>query len=182
MQISQPGFWSLTLKTVVAHTVTYFLVGLMALTLLGYEQLFARPQLAVYMRQTDDPWVMAGPLFQPIRAVLFASVFYLLRERLFGQRLGWVVMWWVLVALGILSTFGPSPGSLEGMIYTRVPWREQFVGLPEGLVQALLLSVLLVFWVRHSEKRWLNWLLGVLFALVMLLPALGLVTQQGRLN
>ena len=182
MQTSQPSFRSLALKTIVVHTVTYFLVGLMALTLLGYEQLFAKPQLAAYMRQTDDPWVMAGPLFQPIRGVLFASVFYLLRERLFGQRLGWLVMWWMLVALGILSTFGPSPGSLEGMIYTRVPWREQFVGLPEGLVQTLLLSVVLVFWVRHPEKRWLNWLLGVLFVLVMLLPALGLATQQGRPN
>lgn len=180
MQTSQPSFWSLTLKTVVVHTVTYFLVGLMALTLLGYEQLFDKPQLAAYMRQTRDPWVMAGPLFQPIRAALFASVLFLLRERLFGQKRGWLVMWWILVALGILSTFGPAPGSLEGMIYTRIPWREQLVGLPEGLVQALLLSVTLVFWVTHPEKRWLNWLLWVLFALVMLLPVLGLVTQQWR--
>jgi hypothetical protein len=178
MQMSQPSFWSLALKTAIVHTVTYFVVGLTAFLLLDYERLFAKPQLAAYMRQTNDPWVMAGPLFQPIRSVFFASVFYWLRERLFAQRLGWLVMWWMLVAVGILSTFGPSPGSLEGMIYTRIPWWEQVVGLPEVLVQSLLLSVLLVYWVRHPEKRWLSWLLGMLFVLVILLPTLGLMTQR----
>jgi hypothetical protein len=30
-------------------------------------------------------------------------------------------MSWVLIALGILSTFGPASGSVEGMIYTPLP-------------------------------------------------------------
>jgi hypothetical protein len=172
----------LTLRTVVVHTVTYFVVGLLAFVLLRYGQRFAEPPLSAYMRQTDDPWVMAGPLVQPLRGLLFVSAFYLLREQLFGHRHGWLLMWWLLVALGILSTFGPSPGSVEGMIYTRLSWRDHVFGLPEAVVQALLLSILLFYWMRHPEKRWLSWLLGVLFVLVMLLPALGLVTQQARPN
>jgi hypothetical protein len=182
VQTGQHSFWSVTLKAVVVHTVTYFVVGLAAFTLLRYDRLFAVPQLAAYMRPIDDPWVMAGPLFQPIRGVVFGTAVYLLRERLFGQRHGWMVMWWLFVSLGILSTFGPSPGSLEGLIYTRVSWRDQVLGLPEVIVQSLSLASLLFFWVRHPEKRWLNWLLGALFVFVLLLPALGLVTHQGRSN
>lgn len=180
--VTKQSYISLTVRTIVVHTVTYFVVGVLALVLLRYDRLYAEPALSGYMRATNDPWVMAGPLFQPIRGVLFASVLYLLREPVFGHRRGWVVMWWMLIVLGVLSTFGPAPSSLEGAVYTRIPLGKQLLGLPEAVVQSLLLSVLLFVWVRHPEKRWLNWLFGVLFVIVMVLPALGLLTRQGRPN
>jgi hypothetical protein len=70
------------------------------------------------MRQMNDPLVMAGPLFQPLRGLVFATVFYPLRERLFCRRDGWLVMSWILIGVGILSTFSAATGSIEGMIYT----------------------------------------------------------------
>src|SRR5262245_36821845 len=108
---------TLTIKTVIVHTVTYSIVGFLAFTVLDYGRLFSDPPMKVVMRQTDDPWVMAGPLFQPVRGLLFALAFYPLRDVLFGRKGGWLVLWLELVILGILSPFGASPGSVEGMIY-----------------------------------------------------------------
>jgi hypothetical protein len=34
--------------------------------------------------------------------------------------------------------------------------------------------VILTYWVNHPEKRWLSWLLGILFFICIALPALGL--------
>ena len=48
--------------------------------------------LAGYMRPTTDRWVMAGPLFQPIRGVVFALAFYPLRSVLFGRKNGWLII------------------------------------------------------------------------------------------
>jgi hypothetical protein len=48
-------------------------------------------------------------------------------------------------------------------------------GLPETLLQTLLFSALLFYWVNHPEKKWLTWLLGIVFALVLLFPALGVL-------
>src|SRR5215831_13182650 len=93
---------TLTVKTVTVHTVTYSLVGLLAFTVLDYGRLFAEPHMKAVMRQTDDPWVMAGPLFQPVRGLLFALAFYPLREVLFSRKGGWLVLWLELVILGIL--------------------------------------------------------------------------------
>jgi uncharacterized membrane protein len=81
------------------------------------------------------------------------------------------------VALGILSTFGPAPGSVEGMLYTVIPISQQMTGWLEVVPQALLLSVILFYWVNHPEKRWLNWVMGVIFVVVLLLPALGLLVS-----
>ena len=165
----------LVMMTIVAHTTTYLIMGIIASSLLNYADRFARPEMICWMRPVSDPLVMAGPLFQPIRGIIFALVFFPLREILFTRKNGWFIMWWILVALGIISTFGPSPGSIEGMIYTVIPWRDQLAGWLEVIPQAFLLSVVLFYWVRNPMKRWLNWALGAVFIIGMLLPVMGLL-------
>ncbi len=168
----------LILKTVIVHTITYFVAGLLAYTLGGYETTFSEPPLSYLMRPTSDPLVMAGPLFQPVRGVIFASALFPLRNALLAERRGWLKLWWLLLALGVLSTFGPAPGSVEGLIYTVIPPLAQILGLWEVLLQSLLFSVILFYWVNHPGKRWLNWTLGIAFSIVMILPLLGLLVGQ----
>jgi hypothetical protein len=175
---SHPTIVEVILKTIVTHTVTYFIMGLIASTFFEYGRLYAETSLNLLMRQTSEPLVMAGPLFQPIRGALFGVVFFLLRDTLFGRKNGWLVMWITLVVIGILSPFGPSPGSIEGMIYTTLPMELHLTGLPEVLFQALILSVLLFYWVNHPQKKWLNWVMGIVFVLMLLLPTLGLLVGQ----
>ncbi|NUM64293.1 hypothetical protein HUU39_03320 [candidate division KSB1 bacterium] len=148
MSNNQPSFMTLAIKTIVVHTITYFLMGILASTFLNYAERFARPEMACWMRQLDDPLIMAGPLLQPIRGLIFALAFYPLREILFGRKNGWLILWWLLVALGILSTFGPPPGSIEGMIYTRIPILDQ------------------------------NWVMGAVFFVMILMPVAGLLLRQ----
>jgi hypothetical protein len=166
----------LMLKTVVVHTITYFVAGILAYTIGDYAKTFSQPPLSYLMRPTSDPLVMAGPLFQPVRGIIFASALYPLRSVLFAERRGWLKLWWLLLALGVLATFGPAPGSVEGMIYTIIPPLTQIRGLWEVLLQSLLLSVVLFYWVNHPEKRWLNWALGIVFSILMILPLLALPT------
>jgi hypothetical protein len=107
-----PTLLEAVVKTAVTHSVTYVIIGLLASTVLDYTHFFAESSLALMMRPTSDAWVMGGPLFQPVRGILFGFVFYLLREPVFGKH-GWLVMWTVLLVGGIIGTFGPAPGSLE---------------------------------------------------------------------
>jgi hypothetical protein len=171
----QPAFLELSIKTIVVHTVTYFLVGLLAMTVFDYAALFAESDMSPWLRQTNDPIVALGPAFQPLRGLLFAIAFYPLRGVIFGRRHGWAVLWLVLVSIGIFSTFGPTPGSVEGLIYMTVSPGRQLGGLAEVLLQSLLLSTVLCFWVEHAERRWLAWVLGILAALAVLLSITGFV-------
>jgi hypothetical protein len=174
MEIGRPRFIPLALKTIAVHTITYFIVGLLASTLVNYEARYAEPILNTYMRQFDSVWLLIGPLLQPIRGLLFAVVFWLLSGVLFGKKNGWLVMWAMLAILGIFNTFGPAPGSIEGVLYTQLPLSTHLWGLPEVLVQTLLFSVILTYWVNHPEKRWLSWLLWILFFVCIAMPLLGL--------
>jgi len=178
MRIDSPQLLELAVKTIIVHTVTYFLTGALAFYFLDYATVLARPDMASWMRQPTDPMVMAGPLFQPIRGLVFALVIYPLREKFFERRHGWLLLWWILVALGIISTFGAVPGSLEGFVYTRISIRDQLLGLPEVVLQALLLAFGVVYWVNHPRTPWLTRVMVAAFILVMSLPILGLLARS----
>jgi hypothetical protein len=129
MEQRQPGFATLAVKTIVSHTLTYFVMGLLAYKLLNYEQFINDP--ASGMRPTTSVWVLLGTPLQAVRGVLFASIFYAFRDKLFGRKYGWLLMAWLLIGIGILGTFAAPDGSLEGFIYLKHPILLQMRGYLE---------------------------------------------------
>jgi hypothetical protein len=176
MQDLQPRFAPLAVKTVVCHSITYMLMGALAFHFLHYADFINNPNSG--MRPTTSLWLILGVPLQVFRGVLFASVFYLFRERLFGPKNGWLVMAWMLIGIGILGTFAAPPGSLEGFIYTTVPVARQLRGYLEVVTQALLLSALLCYWVNRPGRKGLSWTLGAVYVVCIGLPLLSLVVPK----
>jgi hypothetical protein len=129
-------------RTMIVHTVTYFIAGLIAFSVFNYSASLSEPGLSSLMHPVDDPLVQAGVLFQPIRGVLFGAVFLLLADSIFKKRQGWIMLWFTLVVLGIFSTFGPAPESIEGFIYTRRTFDGLWGRMVEVLAQSFVLATL----------------------------------------
>jgi hypothetical protein len=176
MQDSQPRFLPLAAKTVVCHTITYFVAGALAYKFLNYADFINNPNSG--MRPITSLWMILGAPLQVFRGVLFASVFFPLRSLLFGRKNGWLLMAWILIGIGILGTFAAPAGSLEGFIYTTTPFWMQVRGYLEIVSQALLLSALLCYWVNHPGKKGLTWTLSALYAVAVALPVLGTLAQH----
>ncbi|HHW10498.1 MAG TPA: hypothetical protein GXX29_11025 [Firmicutes bacterium] len=175
MQASDFNFWTVVGKTAVIHTITYFIMGVAAYNLFDYAALLSSPTMSCFMRPATDPVLGLAPVFQPVRGILFGCVFYLLREVFFRKPGGWLSMWIMLVFLGMLSTFAPAPGSVEGLIYTTFTFSEHWGGFLEIMAQSLLLAVLTVYWVKRPGRKWLSRTLLLLFVIVLLLPIAGLL-------
>ncbi len=178
----KPSLASTLVKTTLTHTVTYFLTGLAALALLGYADKYADPAVSILMRQTTDPLVAAGPLFQVVRGALFGIVVFLLRDLVLDRKHGWLTLWVVLVIVGVISPFGAAPASIEGMIYTTLPLWFHIIGLPEILLQSLLLAGIATWWINHPQNKWLGWLMGVVFVIILLLGTAGVLAGLGILQ
>jgi hypothetical protein len=178
MDKNKYGVWLVVSKTVIIHTITYFLMGILASNLFNYKELFLSSNLSCFMRPTNHPMVMAGVLFQPIRGILFGVVFYLLRDILFARKNGWLITWIMLVFVGILSVFSAAPGSVEGFVYTQLGWSQFGPGMIEVITQALLLALLTFHWINQPQHKWQGWLYGILFVLVLTMPVLGLLVTQ----
>jgi hypothetical protein len=147
MSTSRPvtGF---LVRVTVAHVLTYFAVGLIAAAVLDYASLFTQPVIRDFMRPFGSVAVIVGPVLQVMRGLIIAAVLLPFRSILAG-RLGWLWLWLLFVGIGILSTPAAAPGSLEGAVYSQLPWWYHLIGMPEMLVQTLLFSVLTGLIARH---------------------------------
>lgn len=167
------SFGRFALRVTVVHVATYMVCGLIASTLFDYEAWWATEWFAHY-RPFDSPWVAGGPALQVVRGLVFATALYPFRSVFLRGGRGWLQLWALLVGLGIVSTFGATYGSIEGLIYTRPPLSVHAFGLPEVVLQAGAFSAALVGWYRHPHRAW-SVVLGGLAGLAVLASTLGLL-------
>ena len=150
--MSDSSFARFFLRVTACHLVTYFVAGVLAFYLADYEKTFASAHLACYMLPTNSKWIAVGPALQVFRGLVFAVCLFPFRRVFLEGDRGWLRLWGLLVGLVILSTAGPAPGSIEGMIYTQIPVKDPLLGLHETLGQTLAFSVLLVLWYRKPGR------------------------------
>jgi len=115
--------------------------------------LYSMPDVAVFMRPTTVPLVMAGSLFQLFRGPIIALALYPFREVFINSRRGWALLWGLLLALMIVAPAGASPGSIEGLVYTKIPLWFHIIALPEVILQTLAFSWLTITWERHAKNK-----------------------------
>lgn len=165
------------LRVSACHMVTYFVAGILAFTLLDYQTAFRTEHFACWMRPTSSKWIALGPGLQWIRGLIFAVALYPFRDVFLGSSRGWLRLWALLLGIGILSTYGPAPGSVEGLLYTKIPPLQQIRGLSEVVGQSLAFSLLLVAWYRRPHRAW-GRVLYPLTALVALMSIAGAVVSR----
>jgi len=135
-------------RYVLVHLVTYVVCGIVFMVVSNYAEAFQQPLMADYMRPVDDPIVALGIPLQLPRGALLALALWPFRSILIGVR-GWAKLWallWVLTGVGAVIT---GPGSLEGMVYTKLGFGNPLIGLPEVTLQTLAFSSLLCAWERR---------------------------------
>jgi hypothetical protein len=167
-------FWWLT---TVCHVVTYFAMGIIAFTVFNYRGLFESEALSSFMKPVSSKWVAAGPALQVIRAVIIAAALYPFREVFLTTANGWLKLAGLLIGLTVLSTAGPSPGSFEGLLYTRLSPVQHLRGLPEVLLQNAAFAYLLCSWHRSRSKAW-GYVLGGVAGLAILMSIAGVFAPR----
>ncbi len=140
-------------KVIIAHSITYFIFGLIMSNIFDYGELFQQEIIRDYMRPIDSSYILFGPFLQPIRGLLFAIGIWPIRTFVFDKKYGWLILWNIIIVFGILSTPAAAPCSIEGVLYSKLPVWYHLIGLPEILLQTLIFSLILVWWVKQKPKE-----------------------------
>ena len=152
-QATLKNFFNLSVKVIVAHTISYFAIGLVMSQLFDYDVLFQKEIIRDYMRSIDSIQILAGPFLQPLRGILFAIGIWPIRTLVFNRKYGWLILWNIIIIFGILSTPAAAPCSIEGVIYSKLPIWYHLIGLPEILIQTLLFSIAITWWVNKNQDK-----------------------------
>jgi len=152
-QSDSKAFMLFSVKSIVVHTLTYFVTGLIMSNFFNYGQLFEQDIIKDFMRPIDSPYVFVGPFLQPLRGLLFAIGLWPIRNLILEKKNGWLILWSIMVIFGILSTPAAAPCSIEGILYTKLPIWYHLIGLPEILLQTLIFSWVLVWWDKQEYLK-----------------------------
>jgi hypothetical protein len=150
-------------KVIVAHTVSYFVVGAAAYQLVTrpfYEG--PNPIFSTFMRTPVEPdlwshvmiWFVPG---QILRGLLMAAVLYPFLDTLLGWELPkrFLSMAGLYLVLGFWASTVAAPGTIDGWIYMRpeITPRAHLMVQPEILVQGLALGAWLAWWKAPRPRR-----------------------------
>jgi hypothetical protein len=149
----QPNLWGYLARFAVIHTITYVVAGVVFMNLQSYAEVFEVSQQFAHFRSLDSPIVRAAPLIQLLRGGFFALLLYPFYETIVWKKRGWLALFGLLFGLTYIGAVAATPGSIEGLIYTRAPLIEHLVGVPEVIVQALVFSWLFVRWERSRFDK-----------------------------
>lgn len=145
-------FTMFALRVIIAHTLTYFIYGIIMSNVFDYSAIFAREIIRDFMLPIGERNVFLHLALQPVRGLIFAIALWPIRELLIERKYGWLILWGLLVSIGILSTPAAAPSSIEGMLYSRLPMWYHLMGLPEIAFQTLVFSIWVVWWERRAVK------------------------------
>jgi len=137
-------------KVILAHLITYIVVGNIAFILLNYGDYVE----TIGFRPMEEIRLSTVVLGQIVRGILLGVVIWWIKDSIFGKKLAWLKLWAILVILGIISTYEPARFSVEGFIYLApiedLP-RNICLSVIEILVQPLLFSIAVSY--RRKKKH-----------------------------
>ncbi len=171
----QPSPVGFVWRFAVVHTIVYFVAGIIFAELLGYRELFASSEYP-NMRGFDSPMVMLGPLLQVFRGTVIALAFLPFRKIIVEHKWGWAYLFgaqWVLLDVAADTV---TPGAIEAIIYTDIPFTHHFITYPEFTFHTLAVSWLFCVWLRRPSKK-LSIALVSVVAIIAALVILGLLVS-----
>ena len=167
-------FWQI----ISAHTIAYFFAGIFAVFVMDYRELFSKEVISSYMHAVDEPIVALGPFLQIFRGILIACILLPLRKTFFEEKYGLVKLGLIIFGFSYLSTIGPTMGSFEGFIYTKVSYQYQLLGYPEAILYVLMLTGLLYIFQKYESKKIVTILSIVMMLLICFMSTMGFLTAK----
>ena len=158
----------------VAHTVVYFIAGIIFTVVGNYQELFATAEYA-FMRPFDHPLVALGPSLQIFRGAFLALAFLPFRNVIKESKRGWqylAVALWILMHVGADAA---DPGKIESFIYADFPAAIHFSTWPEQIFSVLVFGWLFHTWERNPKDKRLSFTLIAVLVIAVVVGTLGVL-------
>ncbi|RCW58732.1 MULTISPECIES: hypothetical protein [Halanaerobium] len=141
-----------TIRFILVHVITYVFISVVFKNLQNYASAFITMDAFSNFRSPDSTIVRLAPVFQIFRGAFFAFILYPFYNTLIKSDYAWVKMFFLIWGFSLIGSVAPIPGSIEGMIYTKMSLVEHLIGLPEITVQIFVFSWFFVKWENRTER------------------------------
>jgi len=165
-------FWKVTY----AHTIAYFIAGVLAMSFMNYEAIWATEIMSGFYRPIDSLIVgLGGTILQIPRGILIALFILPLRKVFFEEKLGLLKLGLIVFGFSVISTIGAVCSSYEGFIYLKLPLEIHLMGYFECILYISLFIGILFIAQKFAHKKVVTVLAIVLTVLIALMGIINLL-------
>lgn len=141
-----------TIRFILVHVMTYIFIGVIFMNLQNYASAFITMEEFSNFRSLDSTIVRLAPVFQIFRGAFFAFILYPFYKTIIKSDYAWIKLFFLIWGFSLIGSVAPIPGSIEGMIYTKISLAEHLIGIPEVTVQIFVFSWFFVKWENRTER------------------------------
>jgi hypothetical protein len=172
-------FWQVTY----AHTISYFIAGVICMTIFDYQQWWSSEYMSAFYRDIDSPIVaLGGGVLQMFRGLIVALILLPMRKTFFEEDFGLLKLALIIFGFSIVSTYGAVISSFEGLIYLKVPMSYHLKGIPEGLIWLSLFIGILFVSRKYSHKKIVKVLPVIVVGLILLMTIMAFFGAMGYIE
>lgn len=166
-------------RITVIHIFTYIICAITFSIVFDYHELFGKGITAYYMKDYGSVNIIAGPIIQLFRGILYGVFLLLIRNSIINKTYGCIKLWIMILILGLFNPLTISPGSIMGMVYTQLSLEFHIKSVIEAATQSLLFAAMVTksscFEEKDSVAPKLVLLLTILSVLVLFISIIALV-------
>jgi len=141
-----------TIRFILVHVITYIFIGVVFSNFENYAGVFIKIENLNNFRSLDSTIVKLAPVFQIFRGAFFAFILYPFYNKIIKSDYAWVKLFFLIWGFSLFGSVAPIPGSIEGMIYTKLSLTEHLLKSPEITVQIFVFSWFFVKWENRTER------------------------------
>ena len=182
MENTEKGLLRYIWEVVYAHTIAYTIAGILAMSILNYEELWATEILSSFYLPIDSPIVSLAMILQIPRGILIALFILPLRKAFFEEKYGLWKLGLIVFGFSLISTIGAPWASYESYIYTKFPLNIQIMGYPESIIYIGLFIGILYLTKRFSHKKIVTVCAIIMMVLICFSSIFSYITVKGSLS
>jgi len=141
-----------SIRFILVHVITYIFIGIVFKNFQNYLGAFISTEKFSNFRSLDSTIVKLAPIFQIFRGAFFSFILYPFYNKIIKSDYAWVKMFFLIWGFSLIGSTAPIPGSIEGMIYTKMSLAEHLIGIPKVTVQIFVFSWFFVKWENRTER------------------------------
>jgi len=141
-----------TIRFILVHVITYIFIGVVFKNFQNYAGVFIEIEHLSNFRSLNSTIVKLAPVFQIFRGAFFAFILYPFYTTIIKSDYAWVKLFFLIWGFSLFGSVAPIPGSIEGIIYTKMTLAEHLIGMPKVTVQIFVFSWFFVKWENRTER------------------------------
>ena len=165
-----------------SHTIAWFIAGVFASNVLNYETLYVTDVISSFMRPVNDPVVALGLSLQILRGLIIGLIMLPLRKVFFEEKHGFLKLAVILFGFSLISTVGPTWGSFDGYIFTKLPVMYHIMAYPEAIIYCALFVGLLFVSKKYGHKKIITIVSIVFVVCIVLMSVMGYMSAKGYIT